>query len=444
MPLYLKDKLVSGTGAPGKSAYQTAVEAGYTGAETAFNEALSDVPGHINNTENPHRVTAAQAGAVASTEKGSASGVATLGADSLLTAAQRPKASGLYRDDGTTTLEKSLIDLNSVLSSRPNPNLLDNWYFRNPINQRQGRIVKPNTTYYSDNTLATSAGTTSAYVTAYRYATGTANGVNYASFKLEDSDTAPTYYAAPENVVRGYAGNGYTIDRYRNTNASNVLLIEDDGIRFIGTGDGGFHIKIEPHMIGIGRTYTLSVLVDEIVGTGYIAQWATPTPVIKVGMNTLTFVAHENTWQGTSVVHLLNGEVKVRAAKLELGSQQTLAHQENGVWVLNEIPDYGEQLRRCQRYYYRPEHVVLIRTPDTNSLTMDSQFKTVMRTNPSAIYSNPLTVLVPGKTASGSISLTGVYVSIVGVGNCNLTSATPSDATIFQVENAQMAFTADL
>lgn len=41
----------------------------------------------------------------------------------------------------------------------------------------------------------------------------------------------------------------------------------------------------------------------------------------------------------------------VIAVKLELGSQQTLAHQdESGNWVLNEIPDYGEQLARCQRY----------------------------------------------------------------------------------------------
>ena len=41
------------------------------------------------------------------------------------------------------------------------------------------------------------------------------------------------------------------------------------------------------------------------------------------------------------------------AAKLELGSQQTLAHQDaDGNRVLNEIPDYGEQLRRCQRYDY--------------------------------------------------------------------------------------------
>ena len=40
----------------------------------------------------------------------------------------------------------------------------------------------------------------------------------------------------------------------------------------------------------------------------------------------------------------------VLAVKVELGSTQTLAHQENGVWVLNEIPDYGEQLARCQGY----------------------------------------------------------------------------------------------
>lgn len=47
------------------------------------------------------------------------------------------------------------------------------------------------------------------------------------------------------------------------------------------------------------------------------------------------------------------GNTPLLAAKLELGSTQTLAHLENGNWVLNEIPDYGEQLRKCQRYYYQ-------------------------------------------------------------------------------------------
>lgn len=38
-------------GTDGKSAYQTAVEAGYSGTETAFNTALKEVPGHIGNSE---------------------------------------------------------------------------------------------------------------------------------------------------------------------------------------------------------------------------------------------------------------------------------------------------------------------------------------------------------------------------------------------------------
>lgn len=77
-------------GADGKSAYQTAVEAGYAGTETAFNEALKDVPGHIANKDNPHGVTAAQAGAIPASEKGAASGVATLGADGKVPTGQLP------------------------------------------------------------------------------------------------------------------------------------------------------------------------------------------------------------------------------------------------------------------------------------------------------------------------------------------------------------------
>lgn len=50
-------------GQNGKSAYSSAVEAGYSGTEAAFNKALSDVPGHIASTSNPHKVTAPQVGA---------------------------------------------------------------------------------------------------------------------------------------------------------------------------------------------------------------------------------------------------------------------------------------------------------------------------------------------------------------------------------------------
>ena len=41
----------------------------------------------------------------------------------------------------------------------------------------------------------------------------------------------------------------------------------------------------------------------------------------------------------------------ILAAKLELGTHQTLAHQDAaGNWVLNDIPNKVEETRKCQRY----------------------------------------------------------------------------------------------
>lgn len=123
-------------GTDGKSAYQTAVEAGYSGTETAFNTALKDVPGHIGNSD--IHVTAAQKttwdskaagkhasqhgangsdpitpdaiGAIASTEKGTADGVASLGTDGKVPASQLPEISSVKTYTatiGTTWTEDS-------------------------------------------------------------------------------------------------------------------------------------------------------------------------------------------------------------------------------------------------------------------------------------------------------------------------------------------------
>ncbi len=43
-------------------------------------------------------------------------------------------------------------------------------------------------------------------------------------------------------------------------------------------------------------------------------------------------------------------DVSVVAAKMELGNIQTLAHKEGDTWVLNEMPNYAEELLKCQRY----------------------------------------------------------------------------------------------
>lgn len=96
-------------GTDGKSAYQTAVEAGYSGTETAFNTALKEVPGHIDNSD--IHVTAAQkttwdgkaAGKHASQHgkdgadpiTPDAIGAASLGADGKVPSSQLPEISSV-------------------------------------------------------------------------------------------------------------------------------------------------------------------------------------------------------------------------------------------------------------------------------------------------------------------------------------------------------------
>lgn len=143
-----------------------------------------------------------------------------------------------------------------VSNNMVNPNLLDNWYFGNPVNQRG--------------------------------ASGTISRL------------------------------GYFFDRWKLVSGS--VTINSGGIVLNGT-----IAQVLEH--AVGQTVTATVLTPDGV--------TDVTPVYDDETKTFTV-----TTQGKTI----------RAVKLELGTQQTIAHQENGVWVLNEIPDYGEQLRRCQRY----------------------------------------------------------------------------------------------
>ena len=141
-----------------------------------------------------------------------------------------------------------------------NPNLLDNWYFGNPVNQRG--------------------------------ASGTISRL------------------------------GYFFDRWKLVSGS--VTINSGGIVLNGT-------IAQVLEYAVGQTVTATVLTPDGV--------TDVTPVYDDETKTFTI-----TTQGKTI----------RAVKLELGSQQTLAHQDaDGNWVLNEIPKVGEQLAACQRYYQR-------------------------------------------------------------------------------------------
>lgn len=198
-----------------------------------------------------------------------------------------------------------------------NPNLLDNWYFGNPVNQRG-----------ASGTISTA---------------------------------------------------GYFFDRWKLVSGS--VTINSGGIVLNGT-------IAQVLEYAVGQTVTATVLTPDGV--------TDVTPVYDDETKTFTVTAQGKT---------------IRAVKLELGSVQTLAHQDaNGAWVLNEIPDYGEQLLKCQRYL-RPAGTQFITSQASGnmygSVVMINSYP--MRAVPSIVNANYVGSEVHEVTGGVAGTITNVF-----------------------------------
>lgn len=207
-------------------------------------------------------------------------------------------------------LDTSVTNVSNQLGTFVRPNLLDNWYFGRPVNQRG---------------------------------------------KTE------------------YAGDGYTIDRWKhgNTNTTKLLITDESVVvsviaNLTSSSKRTLHQIVDNVKQFIGKVLTVSFLVDDVKGSEFSVGWRAvvgsqvQTKYISVnapGMYSVTFnVPNDTTELLANVISegatVIDDYVSIKAAKLELGSTQTLAHREGDKWVLNEVPDYGEQLRRCLRHDY--------------------------------------------------------------------------------------------
>ena len=295
-----------------------------------------------------------------------------------------------------------------------NPNLLDNWYFGNPVDQRDGKIIQQGVNIYQDSTLETLIGPA-----AYAYPVVDLTST-YA--KVQDAKVTGTYYAAPGDVVRGYPGSGYGIDRWQLSTPPINLTLSDGCITISNTEQGtGGTISEKTEVKNTGSPVVISVLLKN--GTLFVNSGA-PTAdakleILKDGLYAGFRVAKNNCLEalfyftGTTVA-----QENIVAVKLELGTQQTLAHQENGVWVLNEIPDYAEQLLKCQRYL-RPAPLNFIVSNSSGNYyasgIMQSPYP--MRTVPAIVNGNytaqPIREVTGGQTATVSQVFTpSVYGSL--------------------------------
>lgn len=168
------------------------------------------------------------------------------------------------------------------------------------------------------------------------------------------------YFPHPVNR-RGkteYSGSTYSIDRWA-ISSSLTLKVEIDGCVLSSTGSSGisFLQRMKSDRL-LGLNVTFSVLIKEY---GLIFVTSTfpknnPEVQTRIGYASDDFggIAIYIFPNGKCQVNIFvnNGQsVKVIAAKLELGDQQTLAHQDEfGNWVLNEIPNYAEQYVICEQY----------------------------------------------------------------------------------------------
>ena len=165
-----------------------------------------------------------------------------------------------------------------------------------------------------------------------------------------------------------YAGTGYGVDMWYTTGATLSVDVTAEGVKLYknaASANPAWAQALETDA-AVGQTVTVSMLYK---GSGEgaslrVAQSGGIVTLSNVSDWTLaqkTFALEKwdvGTLQDRAIVAIqcfenmaANQGLYIKAIKLELGEQQTLAHQENGAWVLNELPDYGGELLRCQRYY---------------------------------------------------------------------------------------------
>ena len=271
--------------------------------------------------------------------------------------------------------------IDAAIQAKPNPNLLDNWYFGNPVNQR-----------------------------------------------------GQTEYTAA----------GYTIDRWKSGNSELKAELTSAGLAVSSAGASNAYLsQYFDGGIPIGDSYTISALVEAVTGTAYFqAAYSDGTfgSSIKLeqGLNTLA-IKTDKTITRVLIQANNSSSVTIKAAKLELGSQQTLAHQdENGNWVLNEVPDYGEQLAKCQRYQVRVGYAegstyapVLANGVAVSTTSIRALIPTpvTLRVNPSIGYFESDT-LSTVHALGGGASLTPTYALAIANSNGVLLVLTVSGATM--------------
>lgn len=347
----------------------------------------------------------------------------------------------------TASFNNRISQINTGFSYVSNPNLLDNWYFGNPVDQRGGNISLKGVPVYND-AACTSLISNQIEVAA----TCIKSGTNYER-RINGQGGG---FVKAADVVRGYTGNGYTVDRWGILNNVTATL-QNASLNIAYTESGWNLYTFLDNVLMPGTTYTLSCLYKASVNPiRLVCTWGTnkffyneQAPISDdwtLAEITGTIPADATIDTNEIVVRSLGsgaGNFSLKAIKLEIGPTQTLAHREGDKWALNEVPVYGEQLRRCQRYFVRINNVYASGHVALNTTTfVDFAVPVPLRTIPA------LTVRNYGQLSSAGtlITPTNIQVAAQEANHIYLSVTTPPLTTNQPacLHDASIDFSADL
>lgn len=167
-----------------------------------------------------------------------------------------------------------------------------------------------------------------------------------------------TNFPVNQRGQTSYTVAGYGIDRWQNQRTTHTLTLNSDYIHWERTSTGYNPLFYQVVEVQPNETYTFSILyrttfrsVRETFTNTYLPEASDWTLYTVTG--TPTTASQNAGVQDSSSANSLDDTgryIEIKAMKLEKGSQQTLAHLENGQWIINEIPNYWDELSKCQRY----------------------------------------------------------------------------------------------
>lgn len=218
--------------------------------------------------------------------------------------------------------------------------------------------------------------------------------------------------------LTSWTASGQFVDGWNGTLVTGTTVeLTESGLKITNEGSGTAYLRQKFEYPLPAGTYALSAKANSITGTitmyvGYEDGTFSATYAVYEGVRGVSITASKPITRVQLNIPA-GGIVTLERIKLEYGSIQTLAHQDdNGDWVLNDPPpDKTLELSKCFRYFL-PLETVRIRASriTTNNINYFIPTPVPMRAAPAIINSDYIKVC-----SLAGIIQSGFTLSVAGV-----------------------------